>query len=205
MIKSHCSECGSIFLGDSCPCQLGSSPRRLLCDCDQPAVEVYIDDLGEWPLCSDCLALALDEFSPLPLPDFNPSSKPDSQPNEEEHLPDPLDFPFDLTEREYQIVCMYDLTNHQIADELMLSPATIRTHWRNIHEKMNIHSRWEIPYMLGLKPSAKPITAKVPNPSFESSPPAQSSLDVTITLTGQVASISDLVTLLSTNKVSDPI
>lgn len=47
-----------------------------------------------------------------------------------------------LTRREKQIVKLIvaDKSNHEIADELSLSPATIETHRKNIFNKLGIHS-----------------------------------------------------------------
>jgi hypothetical protein len=71
MIKEHCPDCNSIYIGDCCPCRKGKKPRKLECECGKPAKEIYTDKLGEWPLCKECLTLELDEFAPLPLPNYN--------------------------------------------------------------------------------------------------------------------------------------
>jgi hypothetical protein len=118
-----------------------------------------MDDQGEWPLCEECFNRIEDEFAPLPLPDFTSDDKtnpktdspdPDS-PIREPHKPDTETlFPFGLSKREYQVVCMYDKTNQEIAKRLFISESTVASHWRSAMEKMEIQSRREVPYVLNL-------------------------------------------------------
>ena len=112
MIKPRCPGCNYPYLEDDCPWQEGRHARRLECDCGNPAVEVWDDELGEWPLCEDCLRLAQDEFAPLPLPDHSkdviapvPAALPvmDSEPAPE--------IPYGLTQRELQIARLSYMTN----------------------------------------------------------------------------------------------
>lgn len=51
--------------------------------------------------------------------------------------------PFELSERELEILerVMEGLTNKEIAAELFVSPWTIKTHIKNIYEKMHVNSR----------------------------------------------------------------
>ena len=50
---------------------------------------------------------------------------------------------FDLTSRELDILqCVVDdLTEAQIADQLYISPHTVRTHIKNVYKKLHVHSR----------------------------------------------------------------
>lgn len=50
---------------------------------------------------------------------------------------------FSLTAREMEILhfIVEDLTEHHIADELYISPHTVRTHIKNIYKKLHVHSR----------------------------------------------------------------
>ncbi len=58
-----------------------------------------------------------------------------------EDSPDPMEF--NLTDREFEILelIVEDLTDHGIADELHISPHTVRTHIKNIYKKLHVHSR----------------------------------------------------------------
>ncbi len=50
-----------------------------------------------------------------------------------------------LTERELQILHLLatDLTTNEIADQLVVSVGTVRTHTKNIYSKLDAHSRFE--------------------------------------------------------------
>lgn len=50
---------------------------------------------------------------------------------------------FNLTNREFEILelIVEDLTDHMIADQLHISPHTVRTHIKNIYKKLHVHSR----------------------------------------------------------------
>ncbi|MTI89088.1 MAG: response regulator transcription factor [Balneolaceae bacterium] len=50
---------------------------------------------------------------------------------------------FSITKREMDILngIVKDLTEHQIADNLFISPHTVRTHIKNIYKKLHVHSR----------------------------------------------------------------
>jgi DNA-binding NarL/FixJ family response regulator len=58
----------------------------------------------------------------------------------------PADEPPNLTsrEREVAILVARGLTNHQIAQELVLSEHTVITHVRNILKKLNLRSRTQL-------------------------------------------------------------
>ncbi|MCB0205383.1 MAG: hypothetical protein KDH89_11245, partial [Anaerolineae bacterium] len=51
----------------------------------------------------------------------------------------------DLTQRECQVLeyLATDLTPNQIAEELCISISTLRTHTRNIYDKLSVHNRME--------------------------------------------------------------
>jgi non-specific serine/threonine protein kinase len=58
----------------------------------------------------------------------------------------PADEPLNLTSREREVATLVasGLTNHQIAQELVLSEHTVTTHVRNILKKLNLHSRTQL-------------------------------------------------------------
>ncbi|MEM8859682.1 MAG: LuxR C-terminal-related transcriptional regulator [Chloroflexota bacterium] len=58
-------------------------------------------------------------------------------------LPAPPPKTITLTDRERQILRLLktDLTTTEIADELIVSPSTIRTHVKNLYKKLNAHGR----------------------------------------------------------------
>ena len=148
MIKEHCPDCNSIYIGDSCPCRKGNKPRKLECECGKPAKEIYTDRLGEWPLCKECLALELDEFAPLPLPNYHDEYQDESlTPATGNKIQDDGN-PLDLSEREEQIARLADRSDEEIAKQLYISIETVKTHFKNIRKKLGIRSRYEIPYVL---------------------------------------------------------
>ena len=148
MIKEHCKDCNSIYVGDSCPCRKGKKPRKLECECGKPAKEIYTDRLGEWPLCRECLALELDEFAPLPLPNYHDEYQEESLTTERGNRIESDGNPLDLSEREEQIAQLADLSDEEIAKQLFISIDTVKTHFKKIRKKLGIRSRYEIPYVL---------------------------------------------------------
>ena len=50
-----------------------------------------------------------------------------------------------LTQRELEILELVarGRLNREIADELGISPNTVRNHIRNVLDKLHVHSRWE--------------------------------------------------------------
>ncbi len=148
MIKEHCPDCNIIYIGDSCPCRKGKKPRKLECECGKPVKEIYTDRLGEWPLCKECLALELDEFAPLPLPNYHDEFQEKSlTPGTGNRIQDDGN-PLDLSEREEQIAQLADLSDEEIAKQFFISIETVKTHFRSIRKKLGIRSRYEIPYIL---------------------------------------------------------
>ena len=149
MIKEHCPDCTSIYIGDSCPCRKGKKSRKLECECGKPAKEIYTDRLGEWPLCKECLVLELDEFAPLPLPNYHDEYQKESlTPAAGNKIQDDGN-PLDLSEREEQIAQLVDLSDEEIARQFFISIETVMTHFRSIRKKLGIRSRYEIQYVLG--------------------------------------------------------
>ena len=100
MIKEHCPDCNSSYIGDSCPCRKGKKNRKLECVWGKPAKEIYTDRLGEWPLCKEYLALELDEFAPLPLPIYHDEYQEESLTTERGNRIESDGNPLDLSERE---------------------------------------------------------------------------------------------------------
>ena len=148
MIKEHCPDCNSIYIGVSCPCRKGKNPRKLECECGKPAKEIYIDRLGEWPLCKECLALELDEFSPLPLSNYQDEYQEESLTPARGNRIQGDGNHFDLSEREEQIAQLANISDEEIANQLFISIETVKTHFKKIRKKLGIRSRYEIPYVL---------------------------------------------------------
>jgi DNA-binding CsgD family transcriptional regulator len=161
MPKPHCPDCDSIFTGDSCRCVTGKKPRKLKCKCGEPAAEIYVDRLGEWPLCEACLELASDEFATMPLPSDSSKRGNKTEPSSKDKKSTKhkrsrrkaksktrLSIPFELSKREFEVAQLYHLPNEKIAEKLFISEATVKSHYKSIHKKMKIHSRYEIPYLL---------------------------------------------------------
>ncbi len=55
------------------------------------------------------------------------------------------DLPKPLTERELEVLRLLaaGLSNHEIADELVISVDTVRSHCKSIFGKLGVHKRWE--------------------------------------------------------------
>jgi DNA-binding CsgD family transcriptional regulator len=145
MIKSHCPVCGRIYIGDICACQRGGRYRELICECGSAAKEVYIDDLGEWALCGNCLREILND-------DKDSMDDPISQ-GAVRMVPvvddDQIDGnPYGLTRRQLQIADLSNLRNGEIAEKLMISPHTVQAHMKTILRKLNVRSRREIRYVI---------------------------------------------------------
>jgi DNA-binding CsgD family transcriptional regulator len=110
--------------------------------------------LGEWPLCAECLELELDEFAPMPLPDYSntveeePGNPNDTFRSNITAFADDLQFtngyPFGLTRREFEIARLVNLSNQEIAERLSISLKTAKSHVTHIMEKLGVTSRQEI-------------------------------------------------------------
>jgi DNA-binding CsgD family transcriptional regulator len=124
----------------------GKRMKRIYCTCGKLAEDVYIDDLGEWPMCEECLKTVQDEYAHLPLPDWDAEILQGDDEFEDKY--DRGDPPFGLTDRQYQIAQLTHLSNDEIAEQLNISPATVQDHFNAIHKKLGIRSRHEIPYKL---------------------------------------------------------
>jgi len=191
MIKPRCPTCQRIFTGSACPCRAGATYRPLECECGQPAKEVYLDKLGEWPLCARCLELEMDGFAPLPLPEASPEDDPYLF---DEGIPlsgtasrtsQPPDFPpLGLSEREYEVAQLAYLKNAQVAYMLKIKEGTVKDHFARILKKLGLHSKREIPYRLRsasapAAPETSPETAPVSGPPPSPEQPATVTLTVT--------------------------
>jgi len=148
MIKEHCPDCNSIYIGDTCPCRKGKKSRKLECECGKPAKEIYTDKLGEWPLCKECLTLELDEFAPLPLPNYHDEYQEEPLTPASGNKSQDDGYPLDLLQREAQIGKLADRSDEEIAKRLSISIDSANTHFKKIRKKLGIRSRYEIPYVL---------------------------------------------------------
>jgi len=148
MIKTHCPDCNIIHIGDCCPCRKGKKPRKLECECGKPAKEIYIDRLGEWPLCKECLALELDESAPLPLSNYHDEYQEESLTPATGNKIQDDGIPLDLSEREEQIAQLADLSDEEISQQGFISIETVKSHFKSVRKKLGIRSRYEIPYVL---------------------------------------------------------
>jgi len=145
VIKAVCSCCQQPYLGRNCPCQQGRKAPRLECECGKPAAAVWVDDFGEWPLCSRCLSLEQDEFSPLPLPRKAPELLPERE--TDFSLRDLIagsDLARSLTRREMQVASLAHLSDEEIGNHLFISTRTVRWHLHNIRRKLKVSERGEI-------------------------------------------------------------
>lgn len=145
VIKEHCPVCSKIYLGEHCRCQSHKRVRSPRCDCGSKAVEVLLNDLGEWPLCKRCLAVAVasvgqEMVSEDQQDDPVSASSPAGSGME---LP-----PYNLTWRQYQIARMAHLSNPKIAEALSISPETVKSHMCLILKKLGARSRHQVPGML---------------------------------------------------------
>lgn len=60
------------------------------------------------------------------------------------HTPDPLDLLLSEREREILEGLVHGASYGQLAEQLHLSPHTVRTHIKNIYQKLHVHSRAEV-------------------------------------------------------------
>ncbi len=98
--------------------------------------------------CKECLALKLDEFAPLPLPNYHDEYQEESLTSARGNKIQDDGNPFDLSEREEQIARLADRSDEEIAKQLFISIDTVKTHFKKIRKKLGIRSRYEIPYVL---------------------------------------------------------
>jgi DNA-binding CsgD family transcriptional regulator len=115
--------------------------RELKCDCGEPAVEVYCDRLGEWPMCSVCLKRYLEPDGEELLPDHNAQEQKDGEAGARE-------YPFALTRRQYEIARLSPKSDKEIGEKLSISPSTVNAHLRVIFKKLGVQSRHEIRHVL---------------------------------------------------------
>ena len=141
MIKERCKKCGRIYVGEVCPCAAGRRYHQLLCDCGEPAVEVYCDRLGEWPMCRVCLKEFLGLDGAIPLPDHDTESQKGSE-------ADARTYPLALTRRQYEIARLAPKSDKEIAKRLSISSSTVKSHMKTIFKKLGVQSRHEIPHVL---------------------------------------------------------
>ena len=140
MIKARCEICGQIYLGERCRCQETNQRRSILCICGQPAQEIFVDDLGEWPMCNTCLKR---------LPEAAAIMNHKQQADEGiQAVKKGKKYPFGLTARKYEIARLSHLSDEEIAQKLCISPATVRGHLKVVFKKLGVRSRYEIRHVL---------------------------------------------------------
>jgi DNA-binding CsgD family transcriptional regulator len=152
LIKPHCTECGRPYLGRRCGCRTLLRRRGLRCDCKRPAVEVYVDALGEWALCEVCLEEVLNE-------ERHEAGKPgverqraevegEARARVDRRCPqvgrEMRRNPYGLSKREMEVAELSHLRRNEIASVLGISPSTVKAHLNTILAKMRIHSKGEI-------------------------------------------------------------
>lgn len=141
MIKNRCEVCGRIYLGERCQCQSGKRRRKILCECGKAAYEVYVDKLGEWPMCRSCL-----DRVPEAAAEMRTRKEHDIQ--MEEIKSERVRYPYGLTARQYEIALLSHLTDEEIAEKLSISPATVGAHQKIVFKKLGVRSRYEIRHVL---------------------------------------------------------
>lgn len=145
VVKAVCSHCQQPYLGRNCPCQQGRKTPRLECECGKPATAVWVDDFGEWPLCSRCLALEQDEFAPLPIrPTVSDLLQGRGTEFSLQDLIANSDLARCLTRREMQVASLAHLPDEEIGNFLFISTRTVRWHLQNIRRKLGVSERAEI-------------------------------------------------------------
>jgi DNA-binding CsgD family transcriptional regulator len=189
MLKERCPACNRYYLGQTCPCQDGQKYRSLECDCGLPAVDVWIDDLGEWPLCERCLAQAEQDLADglgdhIPLDslksDLDPYPGIDS-PLLSQSIDEIREL---LTPRELEVSQLIHLTNRQIADRLGVSIGTVKSQIHSAFQKLHIHSRAELADLLA-------SNGEIPKLADASSP-----LTFTLIIQGKISRLPDVTNRL---------
>jgi DNA-binding CsgD family transcriptional regulator len=157
MIKPRCPVCQRYFLGPACPCGSGPRPRKLACACGREAVEVWVDELGEWPLCAACLAQLQADQEDLSeiqrsLAETAPQAQPDSGSNHPT-APDEVETAFSgpsmsldevrllLSQGEFEVAGLAHLTNLQIADRLGISVGSVKSRLYSLRHKLGLRTR----------------------------------------------------------------
>jgi len=121
---------------------------------------VWVDELGEWPLCKRCLAQvqadqarrSLSEASggeTEPQPETGVQPSVPANLNEEDLPTSPASRSMDairllLTRREFEVAQMAHLTNRQIADRLGISIGTVKTQLHSIRQKLGLRTRADL-------------------------------------------------------------
>jgi ATP/maltotriose-dependent transcriptional regulator MalT len=72
-----------------------------------------------------------------------PAIRPSSAVGHRQSLDTPTPLVEALTPRELEVLALLDrhLTNQEIAEELVVSPSTVKTHTLNIYRKLDVHGR----------------------------------------------------------------
>lgn len=190
MIKVRCKHCKRIYLGERCPCEGQGRYRKLKCDCGKPAAEVWLDDLGEWPLCAVCLHSLEDEPAPGTPLDEREDGNGDGDGQEGDLLP--AEYPFGLTRRQYEIALLAHLSSEEIARRLTISENTVNSHMKLIFKKLNVKSRYEIQHVLGSQEG-------VPAPSgvrVEAGGDDQLVITISISCSGDTEQLRDVLDIL---------
>jgi len=188
MLKPHCPSCNQIYPGERCACQLDQRYLAPVCECGLPALELVVDELGEWPMCATCLERSRYGRS---APDQTHDRRANGQPTGDlvtEPVGDAPEqsslepYPFDLTYRQYQIAQLSHLTNQAIAKRLCLAEDTVKGHLKSIFRKMDVRSRYEIKHLLNGAATLADQEPDQPLPGSDPDPPSTPSVTILMTL-----------------------
>ena len=193
MIKARCKHCRRIYLGERCPCEGQRRYRKLKCDCGKPAEEVWLDDLGEWPLCADCLHDLEEEPAPGTVLDEREDGNGAGDGQESDLLP--AEYPFGLTRRQYENALLAYLSSEEIARRLTISVNTVNSHMKLIFKKLNVKSRYEIPHVLGSQEGVPDLSAS----QAEAGGDDQLVITVSISCSGNPEQLRDVLDILLDN------
>ncbi len=164
MIKEHCPDCNSIYIGDTCPCQKGKKPRKLECECGKPAKEIYTDRLGEWPLCFVRSAWLLSWTNsprcPYPITTMNTRKNPSLRREGIRFRTMEILLTYQSVKNRSPGLLISAMKKSHSSSSYMIE--TVKSHFKSIRKKLGIRSRYEIPYVLdraqGVNPPAEELT-----------------------------------------------
>jgi DNA-binding CsgD family transcriptional regulator len=106
----------------------------------------------------DCLHNLNDDPAPgSPLVEGEDGTSPGDGP-EDHSLP--VEYPFGLTRRQYEIAMLAHLSSEEIAERLTISENTVNSHMKLIFRKLKVKSRYEIQHVLGSQEGVPALSAR---------------------------------------------